>query len=31
MLVELGVLRNAVIRQQQREWYVDYVLGSRQT
>jgi plasmid replication initiation protein len=30
MLVELGVLRNAVIRQQQREWYVDYVLGSRQ-
>ena len=31
MLVELGILRNAVIRQQQREWYVDYVLGSRQT
>jgi plasmid replication initiation protein len=29
MLVERGILRNAVIRQQQREWYVDYVLGSR--
>lgn len=29
MLVELGILRNAAIRQQQREWYVDYVLGSR--
>jgi plasmid replication initiation protein len=29
MLVERGVLRNAAIRQQQREWYVDYVLGSR--
>lgn len=29
MLVQQGVLRNAVIRQQQREWYVDYVLGSR--
>jgi plasmid replication initiation protein len=29
MLVERGVLRNAVIRQQQREWYVDYMLGSR--
>jgi plasmid replication initiation protein len=29
MLVEQGVLRNAAIRQQQREWYVDYVLGSR--
>jgi plasmid replication initiation protein len=28
-LVEQGVLRNAAIRQQQREWYVDYVLGSR--
>jgi plasmid replication initiation protein len=29
MLVEHGILRNAAIRQQQREWYVDYVLGSR--
>lgn len=29
MLVEQGILRNAAIRQQQREWYVDYVLGSR--
>jgi hypothetical protein len=29
MLVERGILRNAVIRQQQREWYVDYILGSR--
>jgi plasmid replication initiation protein len=29
MLVAQGVLRNAAIRQQQREWYVDYMLGSR--
>lgn len=29
MLVEQGVLRNAAIRQQNREWYVDYMLGSR--
>lgn len=29
MLVSAGVLRNAVIRQQQREWFVDYMLGSR--
>ena len=29
MLVAQGLLRNAAIRQQQREWYVDYVLGSR--
>lgn len=29
MLVTAGVLRNAAIRQQQREWFVDYVLGSR--
>jgi hypothetical protein len=29
MLVEQGILRNAAIRQQQREWYVDYMLGSR--
>jgi plasmid replication initiation protein len=31
MLVEQGILRNAAIRQQQREWYVDYMLGSRPT
>jgi plasmid replication initiation protein len=31
MLVERGILRNAPIRQQQREWYVDYMLGSRPT
>ena len=29
MLVAAGVLRNAVIRQHQREWFVDYMLGSR--
>ncbi len=29
MLVAQGVLRNAAVRQQQREWYVDYMLGSR--
>ncbi len=29
MLVNAGVLRNAVIRQHQREWFVDYMLGSR--
>ena len=29
MLVAQGLLRNAAMRQQQREWYVDYVLGSR--
>lgn len=29
MLVAAGVLRNAVVRQQQREWFVDYMLGSR--
>jgi plasmid replication initiation protein len=29
MLVERGILRNAAIRQQQREWFVDYMLGSR--
>jgi plasmid replication initiation protein len=29
MLVEQGILRNAAIRQQSREWYVDYMLGSR--
>lgn len=31
MLVEQGILRNAAIRQQHREWYVDYMLGSRPT
>ena len=29
MLVAAGVLRNAVIRQKQRDWFVDYMLGSR--
>jgi plasmid replication initiation protein len=29
MLVERGLLRAATIRQQQRAWFVDYVLGSR--
>ncbi|MEO6525626.1 MAG: replication initiator protein A [Gemmatimonadaceae bacterium] len=29
MLMAQGVLRNAAIRQHQREWFVDYVLGSR--
>lgn len=29
MLIAAGILRNAVIRQQQREWFVDYMLGSR--
>ncbi|MDB4882800.1 MAG: hypothetical protein JWL95_1566 [Gemmatimonadetes bacterium] len=29
MLVAQGVLRNAAIRQHQREWFVDYILGSR--
>ena len=29
MLIGAGVLRNAVIRQQQRAWFVDYMLGSR--
>lgn len=29
MLVAHGILRNAAIRQHQREWFVDYMLGSR--
>ncbi|MEP6621822.1 MAG: hypothetical protein ABJE47_21030, partial [bacterium] len=29
MLVAAGVLRNVAIRQQQRAWFVDYMLGSR--
>ena len=27
--LKVDVLRNAVIRQQRREWFVDYMLGSR--
>ena len=30
MLKESGVIREAVVRQQQREWFVDYVLAGRQ-
>jgi plasmid replication initiation protein len=29
MLVAQGVLRNAAVRQHQRDWFVDYMLGSR--
>jgi hypothetical protein len=29
MLITAGVLRNAIIRQQQLVWFVDYMLGSR--
>lgn len=29
MLIGQGVLRNAAIRQHQRDWFVDYMLGSR--
>jgi plasmid replication initiation protein len=29
MLVEAGLLRDVVVRQQMRRWYVDYVLASR--
>jgi plasmid replication initiation protein len=29
MLKEAGVIRNAVIRQHQRDWFVDYVMGKR--
>jgi plasmid replication initiation protein len=29
MLVSTGILRNAAIRQEQREWYVDYVLATK--
>lgn len=29
LLLETGVLRSAAVRQQRREWYVDYVLASR--
>jgi plasmid replication initiation protein len=30
MLKESGVIREAVVRQQQREWFVDYMLAGRQ-
>jgi hypothetical protein len=29
MLIAAGIVRNAVIRQEQREWYVDYVLATK--
>jgi plasmid replication initiation protein len=29
MLKESGVIRDALVRQQQREWFVDYMLGSK--
>jgi plasmid replication initiation protein len=29
MLLAGGLLRDAIVRQHQREWYVDYVLASR--
>jgi hypothetical protein len=29
MLLAAGLLRDAAIRQQRREWYVDYVLATR--
>ena len=31
MLKQCGVVRDAVIRQHEREWYVDYMLGERAT
>lgn len=31
MLLAAGMLRDVMIRQQRREWYVDYVLAARQT
>jgi len=31
MLKESGVIREAIVRQQQREWFVDYVLAGKQT
>jgi plasmid replication initiation protein len=31
MLKDSGVIREAVVRQQQREWFVDYVLAGKQT
>jgi hypothetical protein len=29
MLLAAGLLRDAAVRQQQRQWFVDYVLSSR--
>jgi hypothetical protein len=29
MLKDAGVIREAVVRQQQREWFVDYVLAGK--
>jgi hypothetical protein len=29
MLRDSGVIRDAIVRQQQRDWYVDYVLGGK--
>jgi len=29
MLKQNGVIREAVVRQQQREWFVDYVLAGK--
>jgi plasmid replication initiation protein len=31
MLKDAGVIREAIVRQQQREWFVDYVLAGKQT
>ena len=31
MLKDAGVIREALVRQQQREWFVDYVLAGKQT
>jgi hypothetical protein len=31
MLLAAGLVRDVAVRQQQRAWYVDYVLASRQT
>jgi hypothetical protein len=30
MLLAAGLVRDVAVRQAQREWYVDYVLASRQ-
>jgi hypothetical protein len=31
MLKASGVIREALVRQQQRDWFVDYVLAGRQS
>lgn len=31
MLKDAGIIREAIVRQQQREWFVDYVLAGKQT